>query len=101
MSDLKFSLLWALTGLFLALFAFAFNYNLHPVNLPGYELFAGPAMLAVMPFSEETPFWPKLGIFLFGQYLFYFITIFVVKKLLKNIFTKKPTAKNSTAGEIN
>jgi len=83
MSDFKFSLLWALTGLFLALFAFVFNYNLHPINLPGYEFFAGPGMLALMPFSEETPFWPKLGIFLLGQYLFYFIVIFVFKKLKK------------------
>ncbi len=83
MSDLKFSLLWALTGLFLALFAFVFNYNLHPVSIPFYEVLAGPAMLAIMPFSEETPFWPKLGIFLLGQYLFYFAVIFAFKKFKK------------------
>lgn len=97
MSDLKFSLLWALPGLFLALFAFVFNYNLHPVNLPGYEIFAGPAMLAVMPFSEETPFWPKLGIFLLGQYLFYFISILIIKKLLKAEISIKGKLKNNKA----
>ena len=88
MSDLKFSLLWALTGFFLALFAFVFNYNLHPVNLPGYEFLAGPAMLALLPFSEETPFWPKLGIFLIGQYLFYFALIFTIRKIMKSAFSK-------------
>lgn len=86
MSDLKFSLRWALIGLFVALFAFVFNYNMHPINLPGYEILAGPAMLALMPFSEETPFWPKLGIFLIGQYLFYVAAIFAIKKLFHTIF---------------
>ena len=83
MSDLKFSLQWALVGLFLALFAFVFNYNMHPINIPAYELLAGPAMIALMPFSEETPFWPKLAIFLSGQYLFYAVSIYTLRKLMK------------------
>lgn len=93
MSDIKFSLVWALFGAFLALFAFVFNYNLHPVNIPGYEVLAGPAMIALLPFSEETPFWPKLAIFLFGQYLFYVAFIYSIKKLLKSIFLKQKNKK--------
>jgi len=89
MSDFKFSLCWALIGFFLALIAFVFNYNMHPINIPGYEVLAGPAMLALMPFSEETPFWPKLGIFLLGQYLFYFAAIFSMRKILNNVIGKK------------
>ena len=83
MSDFKLSLLWAISGIFIALFAFIFNYNFAPVSLPAYEFFAGPAMLALLLFSEETPFWPKLGIFVFGQYIIYFLVIFVVRKLIK------------------
>ena len=83
MSDIKFSLRWAIIGLVLALGAFVFNFTMYPASLPGYELIAGPAMLALMPFSEETPFWPKLAIFLIGQYLFYVAVIFIVRKFYK------------------
>jgi len=79
MTNSKFAAKWALVGLGLALFSFLFNYHLAPVSLPGYELLAGPAMLAVSFFSEETPFWPKLAIFLLGQYLIYFLILWLTK----------------------
>ncbi|WP_286267245.1 hypothetical protein [Thalassotalea atypica] len=82
MSDVQFALRWAVIGLVLALSAFIFNFTMYPASLPAYELIAGPAMLALMPFSEETPFWPKLAIFLIGQYLFYVLVIFVFRKLV-------------------
>jgi hypothetical protein len=83
MSDLKYALLWAITGVVIGLFAFAFNYTLAPVSLPGYEIFAGPAMLALSFFSEETNFWHKMLIFILGQYVVYFLFIFAVKKLIR------------------
>ncbi len=81
MSDVKFSGLWALVGFVSALFAFTFNYNMVPLSLPGYELFAGPAMLVLRLFSEEIAFWPKLTIFLVGQYLVYFLVILLGRKI--------------------
>jgi len=83
MSDLTFALRWAISGVAIGLFAFSFNYWMVPVSLPGYEILAAPAMLALQFFSEETPFWPKLTIFLTGQYLGYLALIFALRKLLR------------------
>jgi len=69
------SLKWAWIGVVLGLLAFIYNYTMVPLSLPGYELVAAPAMYALSFFSEETPFYPKLLIFLTGQYLGYFTLI--------------------------
>jgi hypothetical protein len=83
MSDLKYSALWAFTGVVIALVAFIFNYTMTPVSLPGYDFIAAPAMFALSFFSEETAFWPKLTIFLSGQYLAFFVGIFTFRKMMK------------------
>lgn len=85
-SDLKFAFSWSFIGVAIALLAFIFNYTMAPISLPGYEILAGPAMFALQFFSEEIAFWPKLAIFISGQYLVYFSMIFVARKLLKRIF---------------
>ncbi|MCO4799886.1 MAG: hypothetical protein KC484_11745 [Colwelliaceae bacterium] len=84
-SDWKFAGLWAFIGVAIALFAFIFNYTMVPVSLPGYKFLVGPAMFALQFFSEETAFWPKLVIFMSGQYFAYFLIIFIARKLLKRI----------------
>lgn len=83
MSDVKFSLIWAFLGVVLALIAFLFNYTFAPTSIWGYEILAGPAMFSLSFFSEETAFWPKLAIFLFGQYIIYFVALFILKKTIK------------------
>ena len=89
MSDLKFAALWALAGVVIGLFAFTYNYTMVPISLPGYDFFAGPAMLALSFFSEETSFEGKLIIFLFGQYLGYFLAILVVRKIIMSLKLNK------------
>jgi len=83
MSDLRSAALWAFAGIAIGLFAFTYNYTMVPISLPGYDFLAGPAMLALSFFSEETSFKVKLIIFLFGQYLGYFLVIFVMRKIIK------------------
>jgi hypothetical protein len=80
--ELKSSLLWALSGVVIGIIAFGYNYLLVPASMPGYELFTAPARFALSFFSEETAFWPKMTIFLTGQYLGYFLVITLIKKLL-------------------
>jgi len=81
MSELKSALLWAISGVIIGIIAFGFNYTLVSVSFPGYASFTGPARFALSFFSEETAFWPKMTIFLVGQYLGYFIMIFIIKRL--------------------
>ena len=83
MVDVKFAIKWGFFGLLLAAFAFVFNNTFAPTSLPGYEILAAPAMFAVSFFSEETPFWPKLIIFLAGQFLVYFCLSLIYKKVSK------------------
>ncbi len=83
MSDLRTAALWAFAGVTIGLFAFTYNYNMVPMSLPGYDFLAAPAMLALSFFSEETSFKVKLIIFLFGQYLGYFLIIFIIRKIIK------------------
>ena len=78
MSPLRFSAKWGLLGMALGLLAFWFNYFFVPISLPGYELIAAPAMWAMSFFSEETPFTPKMIIFMAGQYLGYFSVCWLI-----------------------
>jgi len=80
--SLNFSAKWALSGIIIGIFAFWFNYTFVPISLPGYELLAGPAMVALSLISEETPFWPKMVVFLTGQYIGYFFIIFTIRHFL-------------------
>ncbi len=80
--ELKSSLLWALLGVVIGIIAFGYNYTFVPASMPGYELLTVPARFALSFFSEETAFWPKMMIFLSGQYLGYFLVIFIGRKLL-------------------
>ena len=82
MSDFKYSIWWALSGVVIGIIAFAYNYTFISASLPGYEIFTAPARFALSFFSEETAFWPKMAIFLAGQYLGYFLLIIGIKKLL-------------------
>jgi hypothetical protein len=79
--EFKSSLRWALSGVIIGIIAFSYNYLLLPASMPGYELFTAPARFALSFFSEETAFWPKMTIFLTGQYLGYFLVIIIIKKL--------------------
>lgn len=78
-SSLVFALKWALLGLALGLFAFLYNYHMAPIRLPGYEVIAAPAMFSLQFFSHETAFWPKLVIFLSGQYILCFLAMLLVR----------------------
>ncbi|MBA6391569.1 hypothetical protein H4J38_12410 [Colwellia sp. BRX10-3] len=88
MSDFKYSFLWALSGVVLGIIAFGYNYTLVPASLPGYELLTAPARFTLSFFSEETAFWPKMTLFLVGQYIGYFLVIVVFRKLL-SLFKNK------------
>jgi hypothetical protein len=80
LSDFKSSLLWALSGVVIGIIAFGYNYTFVSASLPGYAVFTAPARFALSFFSEETAFWPKMTIFLVGQYVGYFLVIVIVKK---------------------
>ncbi|MGB1261827.1 MAG: hypothetical protein ACPG52_02860 [Cognaticolwellia sp.] len=82
LSDIKFSYLSAFLGCLLGLTVFAYNYTFITCSVPGYEVLTAPARLALSFFSEETAFWPKMLIFMLGQYLGYFLVIFFVKRLI-------------------
>ena len=83
MSDLKFSALWAFAGAFVALLAFSISYGYLHSTFLGYKFLAYPGIVATRIFSEEIDFWPKLAILLAGQYVALFITIFVIRKLIR------------------
>lgn len=78
---LKSSLCWALSGVVIGIIAFGYNYTFVPASLPGYELITMPARFALSFFSEETAFWPKMAIFLIGQYSGYFLLILFLRQL--------------------
>lgn len=81
-NNLQFAAKWAFLGIALGLLAFIYNYTMVPISLPGYEIIAAPAMYAMSFFSEETPFWPKMAIFMTGQYLGYLLIILLLRFLL-------------------
>ncbi len=73
MPEIKHSLLTALAGVAIGLIAFIVNYNFIEFTFPGYQVITVPARFALSFFSEETAFWPKMVIFLLGQFVGYFI----------------------------
>lgn len=83
MSDIKFSALWALSGVVIGFTAIAISYWLLHQAMPGYYLFVGPGILTANLFTEEINLWPKISIMLTGQYLTYFAIILIVRKLIK------------------
>jgi hypothetical protein len=83
MPNLKFSALWAFAGVFVALLAFSISYGCLHSTFSGYKFLVYPGIVATRFFSEEIDFWPKLGILLAGQYFALFITIFVIRKLIR------------------
>jgi len=83
MLNFRLSSIWGLVGVAVGLCAFLFNYFMTPVSLPGYELFVAPAMLTLSFFSEETYFAPKMILFLFGQFIGYFM-IAAIFQIIKN-----------------
>jgi hypothetical protein len=85
MTDLNFSLRWGFIGIVLGLLAFSFNYHVTTMSFPGYEIIARPAMFALSFFTEETNFLPKMVIFITGQYIGYFLIIFIIKKLVRYV----------------
>lgn len=84
-SDYKFSSFFGALGMILGIMAFTFNYHMVPTSLPGYSVIASPAMLALSFFSEETPFAPKMIIFLTGQFIGYFSVAFIYRKMTKRL----------------
>ena len=83
MSDVKFSLRWALIGPVVVLLVFGVNYWIADGTLPGYKVLAYPGIISTRLFSEEIGFWPKLGIMLLGQYFIYMVVILIAKKLVR------------------
>lgn len=82
MSDLKYSLLWAIAIVVITVLVFAINYNGYPGIFPIYKVLAWPGIVALRLFSEEINFMPKLSILLLGQFLAYFLAIFLVRKIV-------------------
>lgn len=90
MLDIKFALRYGWIGVVIALIAFTYNYTMVPHALPGYSILVAPAMLALQLISEETAFWPKITVFLMGQYAFCVILLFILRKIIKHeIYQKK------------
>lgn len=83
MSDIKFSILWAISGLLIALISFGISYGILHETFPGYKLLVYPGIAVTRLFSEEIDFWPKLGILLIGQYLAFFIAMLTTRKAIK------------------
>ena len=81
MSDLKYSLLWAIAIVVLTVLVFAINYNGYPGIFPIYKILAWPGIVTLRLFSEEINFIPKLSILLLGQFLAYFLVIFLFRKI--------------------
>lgn len=81
--NFRLSSLWGLVGVVVGLCAFLFNYYMTPISLFGYKLLVAPAIFTLSFFSEETYFVPKMILFLFGQFIGYFL-IAVIIQLFKN-----------------
>ena len=83
MSDLRFSAQWATTGAVIVLVALGINFWIAQGSFPGYKIMAYPGIATTRFFSEEINFWPKVAIMLSGQYMAYFTTILVGRKLAR------------------
>ncbi len=75
----KISMFSAIIGVVIGIIAFTVNYNFIEFTFPGYQIFTVPARFALSFFSEETAFWPKMIIFLLGQFAGYFIFGYLLK----------------------
>ncbi|KGJ92773.1 hypothetical protein [Thalassotalea sp. ND16A] len=62
MSDIKFSALWAISGIVIGFSAISISYWLLHSTIPGYRFFAGPGIVAANFFSEEMIFGRKLAL---------------------------------------
>ena len=82
MPKIKASLLTAIAGVAIGLIAFIVNYNFIEFTFPGYQVITLPARFALSFFSEETAFWPKMVIFILGQFVGYLI----LGSLLSRVF---------------
>jgi hypothetical protein len=82
-ADIKFAAFWAISGAVVLFVAFAINFWALEGSYPGYRLLAYPGITVAKFFSEEIYFWPKLSIMIAGQYVIYFLIIFVGKKLVR------------------
>lgn len=85
---IKSSLLVAIVGVVIGLVAFIVNYNFIEFTFPGYQVITVPARFALSFFSEETAFWPKMVIFLLGQFVGYFILGDILNRVLLVIKSK-------------
>jgi len=79
----KLSSIWGFIGVVIGICSFLFNYYMVPVSLPGYKVFVAPAMFTLSFFSEETYFIPKMILFLFGQFIGYFLIACIVQTIKK------------------
>jgi len=75
---------WGFIGVCIGLCAFVFNYYLVPLSLPGYAIFVAPAIFTLSFFSEEIYFIPKMILFLFGQFIGYFLIGCLFQLIKKN-----------------
>lgn len=81
MSDYRFASVIGIVGVVVGLIAFLFNYHFISYSMPGYGLFAAPAMFTLSFFSEETDFTPKMLLFTGGQFLGYFLLALIWRRL--------------------
>jgi hypothetical protein len=81
MSDLKYSLLWAIAIVVLTILAFALNYNGYNGIFSVYKVLAWPGIFTLRLVSEEMVFLPKFLILLLGQFLAYFLAVFLIRKI--------------------
>lgn len=88
MSDIKLSALWAISGVVIGFATIAISYWWLHTAMPGYKVLVGPGIATANLFTEEINLWPKITIMLTGQYLTYFIIIFLGIKL-RNRFLKR------------
>ncbi len=88
MSILKLPMFSAIIGVVIGLIAFIVNYNFIDFTFPGYQIVTAPARFALSFFSEETAFWPKMAIFIVGQFLGYFILGDILNRIILVIKSK-------------
>lgn len=89
MSDLKFSALWAFSGAFIGFVTIVISYWFLHTAMPGYHFLVGPGIAAANLFTEEINLWPKISIMLIGQYLAYFVVIFIGRKITNCLVRKR------------
>ena len=85
MSDIKYSSLWAIVLVVVTILIFALNYNGYPRILPIYGILAWPGIVALRLVSEEMVFLPKFLILLSGQFVAYFLAVFVFRKVVRRL----------------